>query len=395
MSVASPSARTRADDTAGEVVVTNARLVLPDEAVLGTLVIRDGRIVDVSRSRTGAHRAIDLAGDLLVPGLVDLHSDNLERHMMPRTRVTWPPVAAVIDHDMLVLGAGITTMLDCVALAGVKYGIDRPTIAGPMVEALDTATRLGLLRVEHLIHLRCEVPEPGMADRVIALADAPAVRLVSLMDHTPGQRQFGSADAWKSRVRDREDWTEAELEARVQAMVETAQRHASENRTKVAALARRRGLALASHDDADAEHVREAAELGATIAEFPINATAATEARRQGLHIVMGAPNLVRGQSHSGNMATRDAARADLLDILASDYVPGSLLKAALLLTRDPVGWDLPRALATVTAAPARAVGLHDRGTIAVGQRADLVRVGVVAELPVVRTVWRAGVQIL
>jgi alpha-D-ribose 1-methylphosphonate 5-triphosphate diphosphatase len=148
---------------------------------------------------------------------------------------------------------------------------------------------------------------------------------------------------------------------------------------------------LATHDDETVEHVAEAAALGITISEFPVTLEAAKAAHDGGMTVLMGAPNLIRGGSHSGNVSAAELVEAGLMDAFASDYVPVSLLHAAWKLTHDPFGWSLPDAIATVAARPAAAAGLTDRGEIVVGKRADLVRVGTAGAVPMARMVWRAG----
>ena len=162
----------------------------------------------------------------------------------------------------------------------------------------------------------------------------------------------------------------------------------------IAELAAGRGLALASHDDETPAHVDEAVSLGVSISEFPTTAGAAQAARSHGLSILMGAPNVVRGGSHSGNVGAADLAAAGLLDILASDYVPISMLHAVCLLAEAPVGLGLPGAMALVSANPAKAAGLDDRGRIAPGLRADLVRFRLIDGVPHIRAVWRAGKRV-
>ena len=158
--------------------------------------------------------------------------------------------------------------------------------------------------------------------------------------------------------------------------------------------ARAPGLALASHDDRTLEDVAENAADGIRLAEFPVTRAAAAAARAAGQGVIAGAPNLVRGGSHTGNVAVAELIDAGLVDALASDYVPGSLVEAAFIAAGRP-GWDLPRAIALIAAAPAAMIGLADRGRLAVGLRADLARVRVHQGAPVVRQVWRAGERVI
>jgi alpha-D-ribose 1-methylphosphonate 5-triphosphate diphosphatase len=155
-----------------------------------------------------------------------------------------------------------------------------------------------------------------------------------------------------------------------------------------------RGLSVASHDDATLAHVEESARYGMTIAEFPTTVEAARGSQQQGMKVLMGAPNIVRGGSHSGNVAAADLAAEGLLDILSSDYYPASLLQAAFALAAQDNACDLAHAVRMVSLAPARAAGLNDRGEIAVGLRADLVQARSRDGLPVVQQVWREAKRV-
>jgi alpha-D-ribose 1-methylphosphonate 5-triphosphate diphosphatase len=371
-------------------ILCNARLVLPDRVLRGSVKIADGLIVEINEGASVPRDGIDLDGDFLIPGLVDLHSDNLEKHYAPRPRVEWPALAAVLAHDAAVIGAGITTILNSLALAGSKNGIDRGAMLRPMIEGLETARAKRALRAEHFLELRCEIGKPDIVARCTAFESDASVRLISLMDHTPGQRQYTTRDMWLAAYRGSTGLAPDALVAFMEQEIASRDLHGKTNYARLAELARARAIPLASHDDATHAHVDEAVAAGAAISQFPTTAEAASSARRQGMSVLMGAPNIVRGRSHVGNLSAAECAREGLLDILASDYVPASLLHATFLLTRDPIGLDLPRAIAIASENPARAVGLADRGAIIVGRRADLVQVDD-AGLPIVRQVWNAG----
>jgi len=377
-----------------DLVLTGARVVTPDAVVHGTVAVRAGVVVGVSAGPSRAPGAVDLEGDLLLPGLVEVHTDNLERHMQPRPGVYWPsPRAAAIAHDAQVAAAGITTVLDAIAVGEYGDGGERRRMLADAVEAVGAAQDEGLFRAGHLLHLRCEVTDAGVVGLFERLADHPLVRLVSLMDHTPGQRQWADVATYRRFMRRLKSWSEAEFEAHMRERAAARALHAAPNRARVLAMSRERGFVVASHDDTLPEHVDEAAADGLTVSEFPTTLAAAERARLKGLAIVMGAPNVVRGGSHSGNVSALELAEVGLLDGLSSDYVPASLLHAAFVL-HGRVGLPLPAAVATVTRRPAAMVGLDDRGAVAPGLRADLVRVRVVDDLPVVRAVWRGGARV-
>lgn len=376
-----------------EAILKNARVVLPDRVVEGAVVVRDGRIVAVDESRsTAALPGEDLAGDYLIPGLVELHTDHLENHYAPRPGVRWEPVAALQAHDAQIAGSGITTVFDAFR-AGVEadtrgLGNESMILAG----ALTRAQAEDRLRADHFIHLRCEVSSPDVADEARPLFATGRVRLASLMDHSPGQRQFVDLDVYKRYYRGKAAWSEDELDAWVRRRGVEGAAVAREMRPRVAAMARDAGAMLASHDDATEAHVAEAVADGVTVSEFPTTLAAAAASRDAGLAILMGAPNVIRGGSHSGNVAAEALARAGLLDILSSDYVPISLISAAFRLPDLVETIDLPAAIGLVSRRPAEVAGLDDRGAILPGRRADLVRAAVTASgPPVVRSVWREG----
>ncbi len=377
-----------------ETVFSNARVVLADRVIDGTVAIADGRVTDVGEGRSSVAGAVDLDGDLLIPGLVELHTDNLEKHMRPRPGADWPSIAAVAAHDSQIAGSGITTVLDAVAIGDFKNDSLRLQRLQHMIEALDTAHEHDLLKADHRLHLRCEVGHLGMPAMLDPLVESEHVCLLSVMDHTPGQRQFASLERYREYYQGTYGLSDTEVEKLITERVEVQKRCGEANRRHVVEQARRHGLPIASHDDATAEHVAEATADGMVIAEFPTTVEAARLSHEQGLAVLMGGPNLVRGGSHSGNVSALELAKAGYLDIISSDYAPASLLHAAMLLPDAVEQFDLPAAIATVTLTPARAAGMDDRGEIAPGQRADLVRVRDTPFHPLIRAVWRGGERI-
>ncbi|MBS7537773.1 alpha-D-ribose 1-methylphosphonate 5-triphosphate diphosphatase [Ancylobacter lacus] len=377
-----------------ETVFANARLVLPDEVLHGHLVVRDGLITAIGTGAVPAG-AIDLGGDYLLPGLVELHTDHVETHLFPRPRVKWNALAAVLAYDAQIATSGITTVFDSLRVWPDTRAVGVDGDAAELAATLKTAGAQGLLRAEHFVHLRCEVAADGVVEDAQALMEAGEVRLVSLMDHTPGQRQFLTVHHFRSYYMKKSGITEEEMDVIVAARLEAHANHARPNRARLVELSRARGIVLASHDDATEAHVAEAVADGIAIAEFPTTVEAAAGSHAAGIRVLMGAPNVVRGGSHAGNVAAHDLARAGVLDILSSDYVPASLLMGAFALAGAEEGaMGLPEAVRLVSANPAAAVGLGDRGRLAPGLRADLLQVSPVAGLPAVRRVWRAGERV-
>jgi alpha-D-ribose 1-methylphosphonate 5-triphosphate diphosphatase len=376
-----------------ELVLKNANLVLGNEVVRGDIAMREGVITAIdpaSRSRDAIGE--DLDGDFLAPGIVDLHTDCLEKHFFPRPGIDWNPVSAAITHDGACLSVGVTTVFDSLSLGSFGQSESRSTEnLDRLVAGLLSARDAGALRADHRIHWRCELPSDVLQDHFNRAHLHPMTGLVSLMDHTPGQRQYMKLDRFLDRVWRKEGVSEADIAARMNAQYDRQARNVAPNRAHVAEGARSIGVPIAAHDDETESHVEAAAAAGATIAEFPVTPEAARRSHELGMSVIMGGPNLVRGGSYSGNLSAAEAARSDMLDGLASDYVPRSLVESAFILAQEPFGWGLPAAFAAVSAAPARSVGLDDRGEIAVGKRADLIRIRLVGGLPVVRGVWVTG----
>ncbi len=378
-----------------EVILTNARVVLADEVVRASVRIADGRIASVDPGATSVPGAQDLDGDYLMPGLVELHTDNLEKHIQPRPKVHWPTSSALLAHDTQVVAAGITTVLDAIAVGGTLSDDIRDHIVRESAEAIRSFRADDLLRADHHLHMRCEVANKDVLRLFEPFKDDPLVRLVSLMDHTPGQRQFVDIDKLRIYYQGKHNMSEAAFQQLVRDRKESQKLYSEKHRRVLVEMARASGHTMASHDDATEEHVDEAAELGLTISEFPTTMTAAKAARAKGLRTIMGGPNVVRGGSHSGNVSAGELAQAGVLDALSSDYVPASLLHGALLL-HDRHGMTLPGAVATVSRNPADMIGLDDRGRIEAGTRGDLIRVRILDDgVPVVRRVWRQGTQVL
>jgi alpha-D-ribose 1-methylphosphonate 5-triphosphate diphosphatase len=374
-----------------EMILTNARIVTGSEVIDGTLVSQGGVIRDISQGRSQLPSAIDCEGDTLIPGLIELHTDNLERHVMPRPATFWPCDAAVLGHDREIASAGITTVFNALCVGEVHSRTARVQLLNEMSDAIEEQMGDGALKADHFFHWRCEVSYSGMIDLLEPLMSYKRLRLLSAMDHTPGQRQFTNLDRYIEYYQGKFGMSDEELRSFIAQREEDQRNHSARNRAAVVSFARARGLTLASHDDATPEHVAEAVNDGMAIAEFPTTVEAAKASHESGLRVLMGAPNIVRGMSHSGNVSARALGEKGVLDILSSDYVPGSLLYGALLLEQAADSITLPQAIATVTRNPARAVGLDDRGEIAVGLRADLVRYHVTNKAPIIRDVWREG----
>ena len=374
-----------------ETILANAMLVLPNEVIHGAIRVQDGQIAAIDAGGSVPQGAIDCEGDLLMPGLIELHTDNLERHIEPRPRVNWPHASAIIAHDAELASVGITTVFDALRVGSVvsnkkaNYGEYARLLADEILDLRDT----GALRISHFLHLRAEVCSETLIDELAKFGPDDRIGIVSLMDHTPGQRQFRDLTQLRAYVCGKHGLSETEFESHVADQVALSQRLGAAHEAAAVTETRRFGAVLASHDDTTAEQVAISARHGAHFAEFPTTVEAARACHDHGIKVMMGAPNLIRGGSHSGNVAAHKLAEADLLDILSSDYVPSALLSAALML--GDLWGDVARGMRTVTSAPAAAVGLQDRGQLTLGARADLIRVARVGGAAALRGTWVQG----
>jgi alpha-D-ribose 1-methylphosphonate 5-triphosphate diphosphatase len=260
-------------------IFTNARVVLPSEVVCGTVEVRAGRIADVQTGRSNCPSAQDLDGDYLLPGIVELHTDNFERHINPRPNVRWPSRDAIVAHDAQIAAAGITTVFDAISIGDLFEDSPRIRFLDDMVDAIRDARVDGALRAEHLLHLRCELTFSRVVESLERLSAGPLVSLVSIMDHSPGQRQFADVAKYRAYYKGKHGLDEAALDDLARRHVDIHQRLAPVHRARLVALCRARGIPMASHDDETEGHVAEAASEGMVISEFPTTVAAARAAR--------------------------------------------------------------------------------------------------------------------
>ena len=370
--------------------LANARLVLTDRVITGRIIIIDGEIDVIEEGDTVPNGAVNCQGDYVMPGLVELHTDNLERHIEPRPKVDWPHLPALLAHDAELASTGITTVFDALRVGSIHsaktgYGEYARKLADELLEA----RKLGLFKISHFLHLRAEICSETLLEEMATFGPEDRVGIVSLMDHTPGQRQFRDLSALKNYVTKKRGLNDIEFAEHVANLRMLQEKFGAIHETDAVAEARRYGAVLASHDDTTADQVDTSAANGVGFAEFPTTREAAAACRAHGIAVMMGAPNLVRGGSHSGNVAARELAEAEMLNIISSDYVPSALLLSAFLLADI---WDnMPAAVACVTQNPAKAAGLSDRGRLETGLRGDVIRVRTVGNTPLLRGVWSQG----
>ena len=381
-------------DAAGSekaLVLANAKVVLPDETVTASVVIADGLIGDVQPGAGVPPGAVDCEGDHLAPGLIELHTDNLERHMQPRPGVHWPSRAAIVAHDAELSSVGITTVFDALRIGSILTGrrSSYGKYARRMASEIVGLRAAGLLRISHFIHLRAEICSETLVEEIDEFGPEDRIGVVSLMDHTPGQRQFADPDQHRRYLSGKYQMSDAEIDEHFRRLLRIRAEYGDRHEVHAVERAHALGAVLASHDDTTVGHVDASVRRGVGLAEFPTTLDAALACREAGISVMMGAPNLLRGGSHSGNVAAAELADARCLDILSSDYAPSSLLSAAVRLGLE--NGDMAAGLARVTSAPACAAGLDDRGKIAPGLRADLIRFRMVDDMPVPLGAWVRG----
>ncbi len=373
-----------------ELILANAALVMPDEIVTGRIRIVGETIVDVDTGTVVPKGAVDCGGDFVSPGLVELHTDNLERHIEPRPKVDWPHASAIIAHDAELAGTGITTVFDAMRVGTVPSNLTRShRYARGLSRELWRLREQDALKISHFLHLRAEVCSETLTEELDEFGPDDRVGLVSLMDHTPGQRQFRDISKLEAYYKGKYGLDDAGFAEHIAQLKALREQFGDNHEVETVKAAQRYGAVLASHDDTTKEQVGISAGHGIRLAEFPTTVEAARACHDHGIKVMMGAPNVIRGGSHSGNVSARELAEMGHLDIMSSDYVPSALLLSAVKL--GEIWGDMARGLKTVTQTPALAAGLEDRGTLQSGLRADVIRFGMRSGTPALSAVWSRG----
>ncbi|NYH99403.1 alpha-D-ribose 1-methylphosphonate 5-triphosphate diphosphatase [Cupriavidus plantarum] len=371
--------------------LTHATLVLPDRLLDDSaLLIEDGHIVaiepDAGQVPSRAN-VIDLRGHTVMPGLIDVHCDAIEKEVEPRAGVLFPLDFAVAQVDRRNAAAGITTPYHALSFASNQFGVRNNDTAATLVRTVAAFNDHAL--VDNRIHCRYEVTDPAAVPVLEALMEEGVVDLLSVMDHSPGQGQFKTVEAYLAYMMGNHGMTReeaADAVAKKQAELDGA----PERVNRLLARARQHGIPTASHDDDSPERIAAMHALGVRMSEFPINVETARAATDVALPTILGAPNVLRGKSQSGSMRALDAILAGVAGILCSDYQPSTLIAAAFAAARL-AEMPLYEALRLVTSNPADACGLTDRGRLRPGARADVIAVSTVAGQPLVTHTWSAG----
>ena len=369
-------------------LLTNAKVVLPEGVSShADVLIEDGLIIALGPETSQGARIVDLAGRMLMPGMIDLHCDALEKEVEPRPNVHFPLDFACAQADKRNAAAGITTVYHAIAFAHHELGVRNISFAAEIAHAIHAWQTHAL--VDNRVHARYEVTDTEAPDILAGLIEEGILHLLSFMDHTPGQGQYQEVSTYRAflaRTYQKSDQELDEILARKGADIAGI----AERVQRLARLARAKGIPLASHDDDSAVRVASLAEMGISLSEFPINLETAQAAKNLGVATLVCAPNLLRGASMSGALLAVDAVRAGVADCLCGDYSPAALLPSVLKLV-ELTDCHLQDAVALVTRNPARAVGLTDRGEISLGKRADLIAVRMLGKLPQVERVWVRG----
>src|SRR3979411_428864 len=285
--------------TKSETVLANARIVLADRVIeCGWIAFADGRIAEFGEGRAPSS-SVDAGGDLVMPGLIELHTDHLEAHYVPRPKVVCGPRAAVVSYDGQLATSGITAVLDSLRVWREDGAEEVDGRAGVLAEAISVASEANLLRADHFLHLRCEIPMPSVVEEAKELIGRPDVRLMSLMDHTPGQRQFRDEVKLRDYYRGKgAGMTDAELDILFERRFAYQKAHAATNMREIVALAQQYDIPLASHDDTTDENVTDAVRDRVSVAEFPTTLEAARGLHNGGTGLSIAARTMVRGGYH-------------------------------------------------------------------------------------------------
>ncbi|MCR0264173.1 phosphonate metabolism protein PhnM [[Clostridium] innocuum] len=379
--------------------ITNGKIVQEHKILEGyALLIEQERIYDIVPEAALAYMELDEVvnayGGYVTPGFIDMHSDHIEAMAAPRPSSIMDMELAVYEFEKECCTHGITTMFHSVSIwEGVGASpMRRPELVKQLADIIEKShSQLHL--IHHRFHMRFEIDNQEQFPLMLDYLRQKRVHLISFMDHTPGQGQYRNIEVYKNYVRNARHMSDEDVEAEVNRRM-NSEKLTLENIREAASLAQEQGISIASHDDDTKEKLDVVQSLGATISEFPITLEVAKEAKRRGMYTVVGAPNILLGGSHSGNMNAADAIVSAAADILCSDYYPASLLHAVFQMTKQ--GQRLQDMIAMVTIQPARATGIdQDYGSIEKGKKADLLIIRTLPnDLPAITEVFVDGMCI-
>lgn len=359
-------------------IITNAKIVTPEVILEGSVVVEDGKIAEIvgGGTRFNSNDIIDARSKYLLPGFVDIHGDDLEMEINPRPLVRFSIDFALINLDRETAGCGITTKLHAIAYFEDEL---KERYSDRSKEIIATINKLkSRLRVNHYVHARCEISND--LSNVLDVIDDSSVKLVSIMDHTPGQGQFKKFEDYKSYHKLVYGLKEGEIEELVKKKRESDKMH---NLREIINKSHRNKIPIASHDDDTAEKVDMVHQMGAQISEFPVTFESAKRAKELDMMVSMGAPNVVRGKSSTGNLSAIEAIQEGLVDVLCSDYNPASMLYSPFVLAKKGL-LEVTDAVNMVSLNPAKAIGMNTVGSIEEGKRADMLIIDEIYGIPFV-----------
>lgn len=380
-------------------IIVNAQVVLPDEVIEGYVLIEGDKIAAVGEGAypeiggSGPDEVIDAAGCYVMPGMIDLHSDAIEREMQPRPNALFPIEPAFYELEKKLAASGITTMYHSLSLSD-EWGVRDKAM---VLKVIDVINRFqgSRLMIRHKIHLRYELTYLAGIKILEELIRSGSIDFMSYMDHTPGQGQYRNVEELKKYNIESYGKNAYEMEEMLDRTVEAQKMIDWDALSDLAKLARDKGIRLASHDDDSREEIEALLQNKGVLSEFPVNLDTAVYAKERGVHVCVGAPNLVRGGSHNSNMKAIDAVACKAADIICSDYMPGALLPAVFKLV-DSLGMELSAAVRMTTLNPASAVGIDQEfGTVEAGKSADLLIVEMYRNYPMIRRTLVGGKCVL
>jgi alpha-D-ribose 1-methylphosphonate 5-triphosphate diphosphatase len=353
-----------------DILIEGGRALLGNEIAETSLRTAGRDISAVGADHGHGSQVVDAAGLLVLPGIVDLHGDAFERQMMPRPGVDFPTDVALVDSDRQAISNGITTVFHATTWSW-EPGLRSGNNARKLLETIEQLRPK--LAADTRFHLRHETYNLEAEARIIKWMAAGRIDLLAFNDHMDSTVGDLAKPHKRSRMVERTGLSSQAFDQLVARVVARAH-DVPASVDRLAQAARQAGVRMLSHDDASPEMRAHFRSQGVGIAEFPVNEKTARAAATAGDFIVFGAPNVVRGGSHTGWTKASDMIAKGLCSVLASDYYYPAQLLAAFRLADDGIlpltkAWDL------ISAAPARAVGLADRGVLAAGKRADIVLV--------------------
>lgn len=349
-----------------ESVIRSKNILIDGKFIAADIAIKNGKIVKIHEYKE-YDVAVDFGELRIIPGIIDLHSDAIEKEIEPRHGATFPIELCISELDKKLAMAGITTMFHAVGFE------DNPKKNRSIQKARDQIKEIynankHFLSIDNLIHVRFEIGDWESADTIIELMDKNMVDLFSIMDHSPGQGQFKTVELFKSYYENNHGLSKDEVAKMIQKR-ENKNQNAIE---KVLECAKKHNLTILSHDDDSIQKLDKLLNMGIRVSEFPLSLEVAKYAKQKGIQTGMGAPNIVRGGSQSGNISAISLVKEGVCGYLCSDYHPASMLQSVYKMNKD-INYPLEKGFEMITSVPASCANLNDRGEIKEGKNADLV----------------------